>query len=233
MNSVFYKGLEVVLIPFHDNVFYVMLRGGEAVVVDPAASEPVSSILRARNVRLTGVLITHRDPDHVAGVEALVGSGVPIRWPAGRDESWTWQGLEIRAIDTPGHRREHTAYYLPDPEPGLLFSGDCLFAGGCGRLFGLPPELMFTSLQRLAALPGSTHVYCGHDYLAENMRFAATVDPSNPDVERRRQDALAARSTGKILLPTTIEIEKKTNPFLRAQSVEEFAILRKKKDQFG
>ena len=227
-----YPDLDVVLIPWHTNVFYVLLRSGAALVVDPPVAEPVRRVLRDRAARLERILITHHDGDHVGGVPELARGGVQVEVPSGADRTIAWQGLTIRALDTPGHRREHVAYYFPEPAPGLLFSGDCLFAGGCGRLNGLPPELMFASLQRLAALPPETEVFCGHDMLDENLRFALTSEPGNAALRERMERLARLRRSGAAVLPSTLDEERATNPFLRARDVAEFAARRRAKDVF-
>ncbi len=223
-----YDGLQVALLPYGDNVFYTLLRNGIALVVDPPVAQPVLQLLRETGARLTRILVTHHDHDHVGGVAVLALSGAPVEIPSGEDRSFYWEDLEIRALNTPGHRREHSAYYLAKPAPGLLFSGDCLFAGGCGRINGLPPDWMFASLQKLASLPDDTHIYCGHDYLESNLAFARTVEPANEAVIRRLESVRAGGAT----LPSTIALEKETNPFVRARSVEEFAERRARKDRF-
>lgn len=234
MEIITYPGLRLALVPHGDNVFYLLFRGGAGMVIDPPDSEIGRRILAEQHARLTAILITHHDWDHVGGVEGLSGPGIAIYQPADSDFDAAWEGLAIRGIHTPGHRQEHMAYYFPKPAPGLLFSGDCLFAGGCGRLFGLPPELMFASLRRLAELPDETHVYCGHDYLESNMQFAVGVaEPGNEAMRRRFEEARAARRAGRILLPSTIALEKATNPFMRARTVDEFARLRSLKDGWG
>jgi hydroxyacylglutathione hydrolase len=228
-----YTGLEIALLPWETNVFYVLLRGNGAAAVDPPAAAPVDSLLAARGVALEWIWVTHDDWDHSGGVDPLIGRWTP-RVARGMPDgaSVVWRELEIRAIDTPGHRRRHTAFYLPMPEPGLLFSGDCLFAGGCGRLNGLPPELMFASLRRLAALPPATEIFCGHDYLDENLRFALTVEPENAAIRERIARVERLRRAGAAALPSTLAEELETNPFLRARDVAEFAARRRAKDCF-
>jgi hydroxyacylglutathione hydrolase len=228
-----YSGLEIALLPWETNVFYVLLRGNGAAVVDPPAMPPVDSLLASRGAALEWILVTHDDWDHTGGVDPLIGRWAP-RVARGMPDgaSIVWRELEIRAIDTPGHRRRHTAYYLPLPEPGFLFSGDCLLAGGCGRLNGLPPELMYNSLKRLAALPPATEIFCGHDYLDENLRFALSVEPQNHATQERMARTEMLRRAGAAVLPSTIAEELATNPFLRARDAEEFAARRKAKDFF-
>ncbi len=228
-----YTGLDVVMIPWGTNVFYVLFREGVALVIDPPDAAPVHRLLRDRAARLDRILLTHGDDDHTGGVPGLARGGAPVAQPAGGgDRDLSWRGLVIRALDTPGHRRAHAAYHLPEPAPGLLFSGDCLFAGGCGRLNGLPPDWMFASLRRLAALPPETEVFCGHDYLDENLRFALTVEPANEAVRARRRRVAALRAAGAPVLPSTLAEECATNPFVRAGDVAEFAARRRAKDVF-
>ncbi|HMP75955.1 MAG TPA: MBL fold metallo-hydrolase [Kiritimatiellia bacterium] len=225
-----YPGLEVALLPWGDNVYYVLFRDGEALVVDPPVAEAVQQLLRERGARLTGILVTHHDPDHVGGVPELARAGIRVEAPTGEDREFAWRGLAIRALDTPGHRRVHTAYHFPEPAPGLLFAGDSLFAGGCGRLNGLPAELMFASLRKLAALPPETHLYCGHDYLEPNLAFALSVEPGNVALVRRLAEVRARHREGAAVLPSTLALEIETNPFLRARDATEFAARRRAKD---
>ncbi len=244
MWSEMYDGLEVVLLPWEDNVFYILLREGGALVVDPPAARPALALLNGRGVKLDAILITHADWDHIEGAPELVGMFDPVVYgPAGATMSFgfrgvgdgevvEWRGLKIRALDTRGHRPQHMAYYLPEPAPGLLFSGDSLFAAGCGRIFGNPPEWMFAALQKLGALPGETHLYCGHDYLEGNLEFALSVEPENVAMQRQLADVRERHRAGLAVLPSTLAIERETNPFLRARDVASFAKLRKAKDSF-
>ncbi|MCO5044487.1 MAG: hydroxyacylglutathione hydrolase [Kiritimatiellae bacterium] len=239
-----YDGLVVALLPWEDNVFCVLLRDGGALVVDPPVAAPVSALLRERGASLDAILITHADWDHIGGVPELISAHAPtVYGPEGatmafvfrglRDgETLNWRGLEFRALDTRGHRPQHVAFYAPAPAPGLLFSGDSLFAAGCGRIFANPPEWMFTALQKLAALPRETHVYCGHDYLEDNLAFALSLEPDNTAMKDRLADVRARHQARDPVLPSTLALEWETNPFLRARDVETFAKLRRAKDSF-
>lgn len=239
-----YPGLEVVLIPFEDNIFYVLVHDEAALVVDPPVSTLVADLLRERDIPLRAILITHGDGDHIEGVDDLLREwDAPVYAPAGSHVDFDFRpvrdgevlplnGLTFRVLDTRGHRVAHAAYYLPQPAPGLLFSGDSLFAGGCGRIFGNPPEWMFATLQKLAELPPETHLYCGHDYLEDNLLFALSVEPHNVAMQRRLEEVRISHRTGKAVLPSTLSLERETNPFLRVSSVEAFAALRRAKDQF-
>ena len=139
-------------------------------------------------------------------------------------------GATGRVIDVPGHTAGHNAYYFADA--GTLFCGDTLFALGCGRLFEGTPAMMSASLAKLTALPNDTAVYCAHEYTQANARFAVTVEPDNADLAARVVAIDAARAAGRPTVPTTIALERATNPFVRASSVAEFAARRAAKDVF-
>lgn len=240
-----YPGLDVLLLPWEDNVVATLVSGGQAMVVDPPAMAPVHELLCEVEAMLHGVLITHEDGDHVAGVPELVkawrhpkvyapeGAHVDFDFePLRGGEVLNWRGMEIRVLNTRGHRSRHVSFYLPQPKPGLLFSGDSLFAGGCGRIFGNPPEWMFESLRSLAALPPETDVYCGHDYLEANLAFGLSVEPGNAAMRQRLEVTRARHHGQESVLPSTIALELETNPFLRVADVESFAALRRAKDAF-
>ncbi|WP_440994990.1 hydroxyacylglutathione hydrolase [Arhodomonas sp. SL1] len=219
---------DVFAIPaFSDNYIWMLADADShrALVVDPGDAAPVQETLCRRGLSLAGILITHHHPDHVGGVEALLaGWDVPVWGPAGeripgrthavaggdtvRPEGF---GLKFAVIECPGHTAGHIAYY----GNGMLFCGDTLFAGGCGRLFEGTPEQMHASLSRFAGLPGDTRVYCAHEYTLANLRFAAAVEPDNTALQERLEGVRAAREIGEITLPSTIAEERATNPFLR------------------
>ena len=193
-------------------------------VVDPGDAAPVQAWLQQHpGWVLSDILITHHHHDHVGGVEALKKiSGARVHGPAnepipGRDAALGDQdrvnvlGLEFEVIAVPGHTLGHIAYYHSD----LLFCGDTLFAAGCGRLFEGTPEQMHQSLSRLAALPDDTRVYCTHEYTLSNLRFAQAVEPDNADIAARLQEVIERREQGQMTLPSTLALEKRTNPFLR------------------
>ncbi|WP_433735684.1 hydroxyacylglutathione hydrolase [Pseudomonas putida] len=193
-------------------------------VVDPGDAAPVQSWLLANpGWVLSDILITHHHHDHVGGVEQLKkATDAKVYGPAsenipGRDialkdnDRITVLGHDFEIIAVPGHTLGHIAYYHPD----LLFCGDTLFAAGCGRLFEGTPQQMHASLSRLAALPDNTRVYCTHEYTLSNLRFAAAVEPDNADTRERLATVTRQREAGVITLPSTIAMEKRTNPFLR------------------
>ncbi len=190
---------------------------------------------RDRNLALRAILLTHHHADHVGGVEALVAArpeerlrvygpageaiaGVTDRLVEGDRIAVDAIGLSFDVLDVPGHTRGHIAYVsLPTgDEAPVLFCGDTLFAAGCGRLFEGTAAQMHESLAKLAALPGATKVHCAHEYTLANLRFANAVEPDNDALRRRIADATALRERGEPTLPSTIELERATNPFLRA-----------------
>jgi hydroxyacylglutathione hydrolase len=216
-------------------------------------------MLEQNGWRLDLILTTHHHGDHVAGNLALKKAyGCTIVGPA--DEAEKIPGIDTRVGDgdvvalgagpievlaTPGHTRGHVSYLMSDA--GAVFVGDTLFAMGCGRLFEGTAEQMWASLARLGARPDPTRVYCGHDYAASNARFALTIEPDNPDLVKRAADVSARTAEGMLTLPTTIGLERATNPFLRADQpgirarlampsaapAEVFAEIRRRKDRFG
>lgn len=213
---------------FTDNYIWLLqdTEQRSCAVVDPGDAAPVLAWLAANPTwQLRDILITHHHPDHVGGVAALkAATGARVSGPARetipqRDlalndgDAVEVLGLTLQVLDVPGHTLGHIAYY--QPEHHWLFCGDTLFAAGCGRLFEGTPEQMHHSLSRLAALPGQTAVYCTHEYTLSNLRFACAVEPQNATLIQRQQDVIAWREAGRISLPSSIEHERATNPFLR------------------
>ncbi len=225
---------------FNDNYIWLLQDSASrrCAVVDPGDAAPVLAWLeRNPGWQLQDILITHHHHDHVGGVEALkAATGARVSGPTneripGRDLALADNAV-VRVLDidfqvfaVPGHTLGHIAYFSDQPATPLLFSGDTLFAAGCGRLFEGTPEQMHASLQRLAALPGATQVYCAHEYTLGNLRFACAVEPENPQVLARFEEVSRLRADNRITLPSTIAEEKLTNPFLRVNetSVKEKA----------
>lgn len=216
--------IEVAAIPtLRDNYVWALHDGSHAVLVDPGESAPIVTWLGSRGLRPTAILITHHHADHVGGIAGLLArhplpvfgptrGAAPSRVPAD-GETLVLPGLDLRmtVIATPGHTLDHLCYV----GDGRLFSGDTLFSCGCGRLFEGSPEMMHASLERLAALPGDTLVYCAHEYTLANLAFALEVEPDNTALHARRRDALALRRAGHPTLPVSLASERETNPFLR------------------
>ena len=253
----------VITIPsFSDNYAYLyQYNGGAAFAVDPGDGSAVSAQLRKNELKLTMILCTHSHYDHIGGnleLKKVTGCqiiGADARRIPGIDRVVEDGNIisagpeQIRVIATPGHTDKDACYYLPvsaDNPHGVVFTGDTLFVAGCGRRFGADAATMWGSLNKLAALPSDTRVYCGHDYTVEDYEFALTVEPDNDTVKQLLQKAKAACAAGKPTVPSTIEQERLTNPFLRVDSpqiraalnmpksppYEIFAALRRRKDVF-
>ena len=250
-----------------DNYIWMLHDGHGALVVDPGEAAPVLRALAQERVQLHAILVTHHHGDHTAGIAELQqASGAAVYGPAHERISGVQHpltegmqvqalGLHFEVLDVPGHTAGHIAYhcaqYMDDsqPEAGLLFCGDTLFSAGCGRLFEGTPQQMLASLQKLAALPGSTRVCCTHEYTLSNLRFAREVDPDNAVLLQHQQHCTALRAAGTPTLPSSMALELQINPFLRsdapalrtaalrfdAQSTERqgvFATLRQWKNQY-
>lgn len=213
---------------FSDNYIWVIRGDSRRVaVVDPGDAAPVLEYLQSEDLSLAAILITHHHPDHVGGVPRLLEHAqVPVFGPAGEripglthplsegDEAAVEDlGLRFDVLDIPGHTAGHIAYV----GHGMVFSGDTLFAAGCGKLFEGTPEQMHASLGKLAALPGDTRVYCGHEYTQANLRFASQVEPDSPAIRERLEQVNAQRARDEVTLPSTIEQELSTNVFLRSE----------------
>lgn len=229
----------IALPAFSDNYIWMLHNGVDAVVIDPGDSAPVLAALDRLQLKLAAILLTHHHDDHIGGVPALLARlQGPVYGPAlevipdpctrvrGGD-SIQALGLEFRVIDVPGHTSGHIAYFHP-PKPGatagadtdapLLFCGDTLFVGGCGRLFEGTPLQMHHSLQTLAALPGDTLVCCAHEYTLSNLKFARAVEPDNAELASHTLRCEQQRVAGQPTVPGRISSELATNPFLRCNA---------------
>ena len=218
---------------FQDNYLWLLQDGQRALVVDPGDAEPVLAGLRQAAARLDAILVTHHHGDHTGGVQALrAATGATVYGPASEaiplpfepvrgGDTVTALGLTWQVIDVPGHTAGHVAYFSPNVGgTPLLFCGDTLFSGGCGRLFEGTPAQMLASLDRLAALPGATRVCCAHEYTLSNLRFARAVEPGNDNLIPYLSHCEALRSQHRPTLPSTIGQERQINPFLRTREPE-------------
>jgi hydroxyacylglutathione hydrolase len=233
--------MKVIPIPqLTDNYAYLVVDDatGEAGIVDCAEADPVLKAVKREQVKLTAVLPTHHHYDHVGGNNDLLAAlpqlavyGVDERIPGltrqVRDgDRVTLGSLEAQVIFIPAHTTGHIAYYFPRHQ--AVFTGDTLFAGGCGRLFEGDAAMMIKSLSKLSVLPDETRVYFGHEYTEKNLRFALTLEPHNASLQAKHAWAEAQVQGGGITTPTTIASEKQTNPFLRWNSPELRATLQQR-----
>jgi len=244
----------IILEALSDNYIYLIINDHDAIAVDPAEADPVLTTIAEQDLRLSGILITHHHSDHLGGAAELhrkTGAGIygphdsriPMLTSPLRDgELLECASLSISAMHLPGHTRTHLGFHLPDAN--WLFTGDTLFCAGCGRLFEGTAEQMWHSLQRITRLPDGTSIFCGHEYTEENLRFALSLEPESKDVAERLAQVKDQRRKGLPSVPSTLALEKRTNPFLRvnalaakmgmagASEAEVFAEIRRRKDRF-
>ena len=253
--------LKVDIVPcLSDNYAYLIedVKSGVTAIVDPSEAEPVVQKLNQLDKKLDFILNTHHHFDHTGGNKDLkirysskvVGpkadqERIPeIDIALGEGMTWDFGKQKVQIFDIPGHTKGHIAFYFSDSES--VFTGDTLFSVGCGRLFEGTPKQMHSSLNKLYGLPPSTKIYCGHEYTAKNIEFALTLEPDNQALLDRQKEVLIMRGKGLPSIPSTLENEKETNPFLRtnskvlrknlgidsSDSVEVFAKIRELKDSF-
>jgi hydroxyacylglutathione hydrolase len=247
--------MKVIPVPcLTDNYAYLVIQNGRAAVVDPSQADPVLRATHEARVKLTEIWLTHHHWDHIGGIEPLIEE-CPIehvrgsrydadhqRIPRQTDslsdgDAFDFGGVSVDIIEIPGHTLGAIAFVAQ----GNLFSGDTLFIAGCGRVFEGTMEMMSQSLAKLRSLPPDTKVWCGHEYTVNNLRFAKTIEPSNPEIERALREATADREAGKLTVPGQLDRELGTNPFLRFDDprvaagrdpVASFTAIRKAKDSF-
>ena len=252
---------EVRLIPCLKDNYAVLLHDPSTdatALVDAPDAAPIKAALQAAGWRLSDLLVTHHHGDHTAGIAELKEQ-FNCRVFAPRKEAAKIPGVDVtlregdlvtigtmvgKVLETPGHTNGHIAYWFKQEK--LAFVGDTLFSVGCGRVIEGTAEMMWQSLLKLRALPGDTQVYCGHEYTAANVHFALTIEPNNAALRARAEEVLALCGEGRPTIPTTIAMEKNTNPFLRADlpslaaamnrpddgGAQIFAVIRAKKDKF-
>lgn len=218
---------------FNDNYIWCLRRANEAILVDPGDAAPATAELARLDLKLIAVLITHHHPDHVGGLADLTAkwpnlpvygphnSVSAINCPVANGDRVHIFDIAFSVFEVPGHTLDHIAYFAqPANCDPVLFCGDTLFAGGCGRLFEGTPEQMLKSLSTLSELPGATRVYCAHEYTLSNLIFASAVEPENLALKARFEETEKKRKKSIATVPSTIELERQTNPFLRVNSQE-------------
>ena len=236
----------------NDNIVWILVHGDQAVVIDPAVSDPIVDWLERRGLELVAVLQTHHHSDHIGGTLGLLQrwssaeviaaaedqERIPFQTLSVRDgDEIELLGRPIRVLDVRAHTRAHIAYWLPQREistslTSVLFCGDTLFSGGCGRLFEGTPADMHRALQKLGSLPPETLVCCAHEYTEGNLRWAAQQEPEDALIRKRLIEVQAKRRSGSLSLPSSIAEEWRSNLFLRATSSEELGRLRQHKDSW-
>ena len=224
---------------FKDNYIWVIQEKLNGIIVDPGDAEPVIKELREKNINLTAILITHKHYDHTGGVEELINKhpNVQIFGPQNFEFKFKYTiikegdvisilGTKVKfiIIETPGHTLDHIIYVDKD----RLFCGDTLFACGCGKIFEGTYDEMFESLSKISSLNPKTQIYCAHEYTKKNIQFALTVDKENSQLKERYNRLKYV----EITIPSILKEELETNPFLRAKTIEEFKLIRKRKDEF-
>ena len=222
-----------------DNYIWLIQEKLNGIIVDPGDAKPVLKVLQEKKIDLKAILITHKHLDHMGGVEELINNypKVQIYGPENREFRFKYQiakegdvisiygtNVKFNVIETPGHTLDHIVYV--DRE--RLFCGDTLFACGCGRLFEGTYDEMFKSLSKISSLAPNTKVYCAHEYTKENIKFALTIDANNYQLNKRCKKLQDV----EITIPSLLQEELETNPFLRVKTSEEFKLIRKKKDEF-
>ena len=224
---------------FQDNYIWLIHNDQNSIIVDPGDAEPVINALERKNLNLVAILITHHHADHIGGVMALQEKYPHIKIFAPQKDKYDFVNISLKngdeinipelqinykIIEIPGHTQGHIAYY--DMEN--LFCGDTLFAGGCGKIFDGTHEQMYNSLKKISALPKDTKIYCAHEYTKKNITFALSLDPDDTNLKLRKESLSNVTNT----IPSSLEEELKTNPFLKCTSLEAFKSLRDLKDQY-
>ena len=226
---------------FDDNYIWLVTTNEGSIVVDPGESSKIIKLIDENKINLKGIFVTHHHYDHTDGLKDLSRKlNIDIYGPSNNineinkrvknSDHISILGIDFKIIEVPGHTLDHIAFYsFNDGEP-ILFCGDTLFAGGCGRIFEGTYEQMFESLNKLSSLPKSTKIYCGHEYTLSNLKFAIEADSSNKDLIKEYEQIKRLRNIDCPSLPSTLDRELKVNPFLR---YDNYLIKNKIKKEFG
>ncbi len=243
-----------------DNYIWLVTTNEGSIVIDPGESKQIIDLVKSNEIDLEGILITHHHYDHTNGIkEILKYKKVEVFGPKNNLNSITKRvkqndvfnliGLKFEVIETPGHTLDHIAFYCLKDEKSILFCGDTLFSGGCGRVFEGTYSQMYESLKKLSKLPEDTQIFCGHEYTSSNLQFACAVEPNNQFIREYNQEIIEKTKNGEPSLPSSLKIEHMINPFIRcneenlidninkkfgevSSEIEIFSTLRKWKDNF-
>ena len=228
----------------NDNVIWLWVKGKSVVVIDPSVHEPVIRYIEENNFHLKAVLQTHHHSDHIGGtkylierwpnVEVIASSKEKKRIPFQNisvedGETLNILGEEVKIIEVLGHTSSHIAFFLNGENP-VLFIGDTLFSGGCGRIFEGTYQQMYSSLERIKSLPKNTLIYCAHEYTKGNILWALNLKPKDQDIKNKLSEVEKKLSLNELTIPFLLDEEMKINLFLRAKNLEEFTFLRANKD---
>ena len=224
---------------FKDNYIWLIEESRNGIIVDPGDATPVLKELKKRNINLVSILITHKHFDHIGGIEELINNYPTVQIYGPKNTAFEFKytivkegdlvsipetNVKFYVIETPGHTLDHIVFV----DKYHLFSGDTLFACGCGKLFEGSHQDMFESLSKISSLTPNTKVYCAHEYTKENIKFALSIDADNYQLKERYKRL----QNIEITIPSLLKEELETNPFLRAKTSEEFKLIRKRKDEF-
>ena len=243
-----------------DNYIWLVTTNEGSIVIDPGESKQIIDLIKSNEIDLEGILITHHHYDHTNGIEEILKyKKVEVYGPKNNVNSITKRvkqndvfnliGLKFEVIETPGHTLDHIAFYCFKDGKSILFSGDTLFSGGCGRVFEGTYSQMYESLKKLSKLPEDTQIFCGHEYTSSNLQFACAVEPNNQFIKKYNEEIIEKTKNGVPSLPSCLKIEHMINPFIRcneenlidninkkfgevSSEIEIFSTLRKWKDDF-
>ncbi len=231
-----------------DNIIWLWVRNKSVVVVDPAIAGPVIDWIRQRDLDLFAIFQTHHHEDHIGGTQKLINEWPKVKVIAsGREkkripmqnfsvndgDTINILNKEFKIIEVVGHTNSHISFYSKDFQNPILFVGDTLFSGGCGRIFEGTHKQMFDSLRRISLLPIDTIIYCAHEYTKSNLLWALEMSPSNQFIKEKLLEVEQKINSNKLTLPTTLEDEMNINLFLKAKNLKEFSYLRAKKDNWA
>ncbi|MBO8222451.1 hydroxyacylglutathione hydrolase [Prochlorococcus marinus str. XMU1401] len=227
-----------------DNVIWLLVKDKSVVVIDPSVHEPVVRYINENNFHLEAILQTHHHSDHIGGTKSLIEKWpnvkviasskekkrIPFQNVSVEDgETLNILGEEVKIIEVLGHTNSHIAFFLNGEDP-VLFIGDTLFSGGCGRIFEGTYQQMYSSLERIKSLPKNTLIYCAHEYTKENILWALNLKPKDQDIKNKLSEVEKKLSLNELTIPFLLDEEMKINLFLRAKNLEEFTFLRANKD---